>query len=367
MVISSASDQCCCSSNMSGNFTDMEDFDFDNLTIDLSCTARSIQRSVMLPYSSTLITTIRSFQTLFYILILVSGIFLNTLVVVLVAKYKKLQTRSFAIALQVVVPDLILSCTVFVLRPITAIANKWLFGEVMCIFTGYIYLTYFLLRALLMLVFVIDRFLTVFFLFSYPKYSFKIVLILSVLTWIFSLGFRIMGFPGILDCYSYVPTIFLCVHSIKCSTSCAIVGNVSVAIVYGPATIIPIVLYSALYCKARRINKRQATMLASSGGDDNSEIRKREWRANFTFFFLFLSVFALTTPVVTLSLTFAAVRRSIGPSPVIYTFQSLWSTMTAFLVIADPIVVMRNGDVRDILRQIKGKFMMKLRSTGKKA
>ncbi len=318
----------------------------------------------MLPYSSTLTTTVRSFQTLFYILISVSGIMLNTLVVVLVAKYKKLRTRSFAVALQVVVLNLIISSTVLMLRPITAIANKWLFGEVMCVITGYINLTYLLLRALLMLVFVVDRFLTVFYLFSYPKYSFIVMLTLSVSTWMFSLGFRSIGFPGVLDCYSYVSTSFLCVHSSRCSSSCAIAANVNLGIVFGPATIIPIVLYLALYCKARRIKKRQAAMLvsppSSSDGSTSNEgraIRKREWKANITFFMLFFTVFVLTTPVVSLSLILAAVNRANGPSPVTYVFSSILSTMSSVLVIADPIVIMRNRDVREILRQIKHKIL----------
>ena len=67
----------------------------------------SLSGPVELPFSSTLsTTTVRSLQAIFYILFILFGITLNTLVIVLVAKYKKLQTRSFAIALQVVVLNL---------------------------------------------------------------------------------------------------------------------------------------------------------------------------------------------------------------------------------------------------------------------
>lgn len=347
------------------NFTDSETELTNNFS--LTCAAASINRPVMLPYSQTLVTTVRSIQTFFYILIFVFGMFLNTLVIVLVAKYKTLHTRSFAIALQVIVLNLILSCTALLLRPITAIANRWLFGEVICIITGYLYLTFLLLRALLMLVFVIDRFLTVFFLFSYPKHSHVLILTLSVATWVFSILFRSLGFPGILDCYSFVSTSFLCVHSSRCSPECAIAANVNLGILLGPATTIPIILYAALYWKAKRLKKRRASVLVTLASSQTTNaghgIRKKEWKANITFFMLFVAVFVLTTPVVTLNLIFAAVTRRIGPSSVIYVIRSFISPMSSVLVISDPIVIMRNRDIKDILIKIKGRIFQKKRST----
>ena len=136
--------------------------------VTLTCAARSLIRPGELPFSPALTTTVRSFQTFFYILYLFLGIFLNTLVVLLVAKYKKLRTRSFAIALQVVVSNLIVLLFVYMARPVTAIANKWLFGEYMCIITAFIFVTWVLLRSSLMFAFVVDRFLSVFYPFSYP-------------------------------------------------------------------------------------------------------------------------------------------------------------------------------------------------------
>ena len=325
-----------------------------------TCAARSISRTPMLPFSETLTTTVRSLQTIAYILTFILGIILNTLVIVLVAKNKKLHTRSFAIAMQVTVLDLILSSTVLLLRPISSITNEWLFGEAICIITGYMYLSYLFLRQLLMLIFVVDRFLSVFYLYSYPKHSTVIMVTTSVATWLFSLGVRTIAFPGILDCYSYVSTSYLCVHSSRCSTECARAANVNLGIVVGPATIIPIILYALLYWKAMSFRKKQASMAPSSSSSDGSLIKnerhRRDWKANITFFLLFVAVFALTTPVVSLSLIIAAIIRMNGPSPVLYVIASINSTMTALLVIADPIVIMRHRDIRDIFRRSKKKL-----------
>lgn len=316
----------------------------------------------MLPYSTSLTTTVRSFQTLFYILICVSGITLNSLLIVLVAKYKKLQTLSFAIALQVVVLDLILSSTVLLLRPLTSIAKRWLFGEHVCVITAYVYLTYLLLRTLLMFVFVIDRFLSVFFPFSYPKHSSKVMLILSVSIWVFCLVARII--PGILDCYAYVPTSYLCVQWTRCGPACVAAGNANLGVVFGPATVIPIILFGALYWKARQFKKRLSNMAGGSiPNDSGSDVRNREWKATITFFLLFVAVFALTTPVVFSSILLSTISRHIGPSPVVFVIRSILSTMTSCLVIADPIVIMRNQDVREITSSIKVKIIKQLRST----
>ena len=92
------------------NFTEM-----DNLT--LTCAARNIQGPIELPYSSTLTITVRAIQSLYYLFIILAGSFLNTVVIILVAKYKKLQNLSFLVSLQVVVINLMWSVSILALVP----------------------------------------------------------------------------------------------------------------------------------------------------------------------------------------------------------------------------------------------------------
>lgn len=49
-----------------------------------------------------------------------------------------------------------------------------------------------------MFVFVIDRFVAVFWTYGYPKHSTKIMIILSLSTWVFALVWRVLALPGIL-------------------------------------------------------------------------------------------------------------------------------------------------------------------------
>ena len=58
----------------------------------------------------------------------------------------------------------------------------------------------------------------------------------------------------------------------------------------GTCAILPIFLYAALYCKARKLRNRVLVALA----DRKQEAHKREWKATITFFLLFVTAFALT-------------------------------------------------------------------------
>ncbi len=334
------------------NFTGVEPSgNLNNLT-QLTCAARSLQRPPTLPYSPTLTTIVRSFQTFFYLLIFVFGILLNSMVIVLVVKYKKLQTRSFIIALQVMGINLFLSITVYMLQPITSITNQWLFGEYVCIIMAYIYITYLLVRTLIMFAFVVDRYLSVFCPFSYPKHSSKIMVSLSMATWVFAIVARGIGLPGILDCYNFRLSANLCIHSSGCSSACAIATNISIAIIFGPTTIIPIILYSLLYWKAWKVIKANKAMSASA---NKVGVGKSEWKATVTFFLLFVAVFVFTTPAIVVTIIATSITRN-SPSPVLYVISAITSTMTSLLVIVDPIVMIRNGDVREIMSEIKSKI-----------
>ena len=204
---------------MSGEkFADMLDEEgsgsaFSNFTevgnLTLTCAARYIQGSIELPYSSTLTITVRVIQFIITFLIILAGLFLNILVITLVAKYKKLQTLFYLVSLQVVVLDLLLTITLLT-SLVTTIANQWLFGEYVCAIAGWIVSTTTTARTLLMCVFVIDRYLAVAWPYVYPKHKLKVTVTLSVASWVFAVLISTAMIPGLLDCYSFKFTGNVC-------------------------------------------------------------------------------------------------------------------------------------------------------------
>ena len=249
----------------------------------LSCLAESIQVSVatQLPNSSALTMAMRGVRAFLCIIMIFGGTFLNSLVIVLVAKYKKLQTLSFAIALQVVVIDLLLS-PILVVNLVSAIANGWLFGEHFCAFIGFVILIMASMRTFLMFIFVIDRFLSVFLPFSYPKHKVKVAVSLSVLCWPLSIILNAAMLPGLLNCYRFNALSWTCFFSSKCSGNCSAFIAVYLSLIVIPITVLPIILYIALFCKAKKARKNDAAVSDSSS-------QRKEWKATITFFLLSLS------------------------------------------------------------------------------
>ncbi len=146
----------------------------DDMTF-MTCAAESLQNDTVSvdpnyqPY-------VRYVQLVYDIFIFMFGLPLNWFLILLVIKNKALHTLSFAVAMQVVVLNIFI---VSILVPITIIslsANRWLFGEYVCAINGALNTMTYFTRIFLMLVLVIDRFMTVSMPFFYPKYRHKVCL-----------------------------------------------------------------------------------------------------------------------------------------------------------------------------------------------
>lgn len=318
----------------------------DNSTI-LTCAARHIQHPVSLPYSATLTIILRVVLGIYFLLLLILGAALNILVIVLVTRHKRLQTYSFGIAMQVVILDLLNRSLIF-FSLVSIVANQWVFGEHMCAIVGMVLFCSTTIRTMLMCIFVIDRFLNVFAPYLYPLYKMKVTISLSVAAWVFSVVVSAIPLPGVLDCYTFEPLHWLCVVAGECSYNCFVYIDVSFVLFLTPVTIVPIFLYVALHIKAKRIMKTIPCPAA--------ENHKREWKATVTFFLLFMTVFALNFPAVLIQVTITHIYPVVTEAPpAVFILFTLSTVLISALVVTDPIVIMRNRDVRDIISEIKAK------------
>ena len=324
----------------------------DNLT--LTCAARNIQGPIELPYSSTLTITVRVIQSLYCLFIILAGSFLNTVVIILVAKYKKLQNLSFLVSLQVMAINLMWSVSILP-GLVTVIADKWLFGEYVCAIAGWILTTTTITRTLLMCVFVIDRYLAVAWPYFYPKYKFKVTVTLSVASWVFSVLMNSAMLPWFLDCYTFASISKMCVSSFRCNHSCSIFVRIFTAILV-PLIILPVVLYTILYCKSRNI--RRSTSSEAIG------TIKNEWKATITFSLLFLTLFALTVPIMSINIILSAFLRGDNGEypPAAYPIVVINSSLVFLLIITDPVVIMRDKDVKEVLKEIKDSFCVRAKN-----
>ena len=92
---------------------------------------------------------------------------------------------------------------------------------------------------------------------------------------------------------------------------------------------------------------------------DAAEQASSEWKATVTFFLLFITVFALTLPSLTIALIITVIYNESDVPPAIHVLLVVASSILSLLVVTDPVVIMRNRDVRDITDQFSVRIAQK--------
>ncbi len=187
-----------------------------NSSITLSCAASSLQANHSSPFPPDVEIVLRSVQVLVGIFRDILGILLNSLVIILVVKFKKLKNISFGIAVQIAIVNILLTLQ-YSCNTIHVAAGRYIFGSNLCIASAFILLTLFYLRNFLILTFALDRFASVFIPFHYPKYRHRIVTAICITFFCMSLGNSIIITPPFLDCYELIRNTEICTFSRSCN------------------------------------------------------------------------------------------------------------------------------------------------------
>jgi hypothetical protein len=158
-------------------------------------------------------------------------------------------------------------------------------------------------------------------------------------------------FPGLLDCYIFSFNGKLCLPSTDCSRICSWFVSGFVGMVMLPAAILSCCLYAVLYCKAFKIRRS----LYSDGTVSDLNRFNQEWKAVVTFSLLFLTVFMIIVPTTLVSI----VIHALSFGAVSHVVVSLNTAVTFLMVVVDPIVIMRNKDVKEVLSNIKNRILQR--------
>ena len=154
-------------------------------------------------------------QAIYYSIYFILGVLLNHFVTVLILCYRKLQTVTFSLTLQVCVGDMINSAIVFLTSAANATVGHYVFTGLCSIF-GFVAFFLGLARFYLMFVLVLDRFCTVLMPFWYQRHRKEVVLPFSIGAWM--LAFTVALFPvgSLLDCYEVVRNSWNCFPAAGC-------------------------------------------------------------------------------------------------------------------------------------------------------
>ena len=274
----------------------------------LTCAARNIQGPVELPFLPELLPfVVRCVLILYYMYVCFFGVALNIWTPYLVWKFKSLRNMSFSFAVQISILNIIDCLTIIFSSMVTAMANEWLLGAPMCILLGAMDTVAANLRALLMLILVLDRFCLVFMPYWYPRNRSKIM-------------------------YTLLPVGYA---------------------IQLPPRIPPSILYLALHWKARKSRRQTPTTQDISAAD--SQESKKEWRATITFSLLFLSNFILLIVPMILYIIVDSIAQATDSRESVWVYLANTVTVNTFsmLGVVDAIFILRNRDIKDALAKVE--------------
>ena len=289
-------------------------------------------------------------QSLFMTVYFVFGLALNGFLVFLVLRYEELRKREFALALQVVVADLMLVICFFPAVIITSPTGLWtLLGPTWCSLLGFVQAFFSSFRYTSMFLLAFDRFNMVFFPFVYPSLGNKIMVVLTTAVWVLSLLCAII--PLGIQCYGFQVFNGFCAVSTTCTNACNIYRYVQDFVLYTAGAISPFTFYSLMFLKSRQMNNRITAIGSDSFADESNK------RARRTFLLLFVSLIGCSVPLIT-SLFFMPLKNSRYPE-IYWTYLGMGVTLVFTVVILDPLVIMKHQDVTScalkLLRALKEK------------
>ena len=286
------------------------------------------------------IRAIEGVQAFIALVSAVLAVLTNGFVIFLIVKFKALHQRAFIIALQLLATGFVFGAIVLVVVTVTAIRGEWLLGATGCKIMAMLHDGYATQHFFIILLLTLDRVFSVFLPFFYDKHGGKVSFSMMIILWAVNLT-RVFVPLG-LDCYEYLPSFKMCTALSSCSRACYVFTLTAVgvtAVTGGPACF---VLYVSLFCKSLHLRRTTQSTLPS---------QSQSQRATRTMLLLFIALVCCTLPPTVLYMVQFALG---GFHPTLIAIQILVGR-TCFngLSVVDPIIIMRNRDIREVLKDVR--------------
>ena len=315
----------------------------------MSCAARNTQGPVELPLPFLMPLITRCLLVIYYMMVTFFGTVFNSVVLFVVCKHKKLRTLSFAYAIQIVIGNIIGCVTTLPIALVSAIYNQFLFGEHMCLINGSLYYAFSSLRIGLFLGLVTDRLCSVFMTYSYPKYRVKVVCVTTAVIYLITVIVSV--FPAIFDCFTFSAVSWICRIDATCSSHCRVIRLLLGFGILLPSSVIPVVMYIALFYKGWKARKTMPVAASDLTGEHKKMKQAGEWRATITFFLMFCSLFLVIGPPGVLNGIANGVNIS-RDSEWFYILDTITRNMFYLTYIFDPFFILRNREVKEVVSEI---------------
>ena len=280
----------------------------------------------------------------------VLGAVMNTFVMIVILANKELHTRLFILSLQIVIINILISFS-YTPPALTGLYREWLFGETFCIFYGAVYFLIASWRWPVMCLLILDRFLTVFFPFHYRRISKRLIILLSICTFLLTLLFSVIPLFDLIagGCYTFKEAHLTCKISWECTnTACQIYTYIYVVAIFTSGGIAPVTMYIAMYVKGRKARKELMSLPTNKDSTPSlsSLQQKSENRARITVSVMFISLICLTVPY---GIAWLLLRLDI---PITVAVQFVLRDIGYCLPITDAIIILQNKDMKAAVKKM---------------
>ena len=292
----------------------------------------------LVPYPSFAPPAVDYVQAAVTVLIIVLSITINSIIVHLITCFKQLWQRSFFLALQAIVINLVFTALVLPTVVVTSILRSWVFGSAMCGIIGGSNTFFFTGQYLMLVVMALDRFLTVFMPFFYDRHGNKIAVGMSIITWSYAFFDAIISTA--LGCTTFVPMYKTCIGAF-CNKICAVIVNAHTGIVTLSSIIVPLVVYMILYLKGKQLQHE------TNVGMSPEERAKTAFNGRICKTFAIIAVAFLGVILISFSFYgwFILAPDITTEFYIIQCFAAY--TLASCTTITNPIIILRNRDVYD--------------------
>ena len=298
-------------------------------------------------------------QSCIAVAIIVIGVPLNLLLIVALIKFRHLVDEGFMLCLSIFVANLILSIAFGTDIFVASSTRSWPLGYRACQFFGFV--TYFVgtVRWMTLGMLSIDRFCRVFLPFRYARHSKTVLKVLFLLPWVILLPTAILPLSNINGTYDFYPGPIACYYSSRCTeyVVCPITIYLPFTVVLASGSVLPIALYTILYCKGRRLRRAMRSQYAYTE-QQQMEDNERQNKATKTFALMVITFSCYSSVVILIQL--------VAITPVIKDIAGLYFLMTDILflyLITDFFLVWKNTDGKKVIKKFINTVLHKRVST----
>ena len=294
-------------------------------------------------------------QACIAVVIILIGVPLNLLLIVALIKSRHLVDEGFMLCLSIFIANLILSITFGTSMFVASSTRSWPLGYRGCQFFGFV--TYFVgtVRWMTLGMLSIDRFCRVFLPFRYARHSKTVLKILFLLPWVILLPTAILPLFNINGSYDLYGGLTTCYYSSRCTeyVVCPITVQVPFTVVLASGSVLPIVLYTILYCKARRLRRAMRSHYATTE-QQQMEDNERQNKATKTFALLVVTFSCYSSVIILIQL--------LTITPVIKDIAGLYVVLSDILflyLITDFFLVWKNADGKQVIKKFVNAILHK--------